>query len=300
MTKKVNTNSEIPFKDRKKILILADDLRTHSGVGVMTKEIVMGMLHQYKICQIGSALNHPNSGEMSDLSDAVKKDLNLNDACDPDDDNDEVVDADDNCPDTYNPGQGDNDGDSVGDACDPDDDNDGVADADDSCPLTSNPGQEDADVDGIGDVCDDDADGDGYDSTAVAGGTDCDDTDSEIYPGATEIFDNGIDEDCNGADLILVDFIGTISTEISSLDPSVFAKKSDLAQFTRLLARIVKNIEAGRTSNALREINKVLGFVDGCATTESPDRDDKITDCGVQADVYPLVKMAQDAIVLLQ
>jgi glycosyltransferase involved in cell wall biosynthesis len=80
MTKKVNTNSEIPFKDRKKILILADDLRTHSGVGVMTKEIVMGMLHQYKICQIGSALNHPNSGEISDLSDAVKKDLNLNDA----------------------------------------------------------------------------------------------------------------------------------------------------------------------------------------------------------------------------
>ena len=54
---------------------------------------------------------------------------------------DGVGDICDNCPLTYNPGQGDFDSDGLGDACD-------------NCPAVSNPEQEDRDDDGVGDACD--------------------------------------------------------------------------------------------------------------------------------------------------
>ncbi|MDP2307101.1 MAG: MopE-related protein [Pseudomonadota bacterium] len=44
--------------------------------------------------------------------------------------------------------------------------------------------------------CEDDVDGDGY-TSAACGGTDCDDADAAVYPGAAE-YCNDIDDDCDG------------------------------------------------------------------------------------------------------
>ena len=47
---------------RKKILLLADDLRMHSGVARMSREIVVGTLHKYDWVQIAGAVKHPEEG----------------------------------------------------------------------------------------------------------------------------------------------------------------------------------------------------------------------------------------------
>ena len=120
---------------------------------------------------------------------------NQGDACDSDDDNDEIFDSVDNCPLVKNPGQENLTADFIGDACDPDDDKDGVMDETDNCPRVENPEQNDFDSDTLGDLCDPDIDGDGE-----LNETDCDDFNALVNHFMDESC-NGIDDNCkDGAD----------------------------------------------------------------------------------------------------
>ena len=58
----------IPKEQRKKILFLCDDIRSHSGVGTMAREIVLGTAHQFNWVNLGAAINHPDIGKRLDLS----------------------------------------------------------------------------------------------------------------------------------------------------------------------------------------------------------------------------------------
>jgi hypothetical protein len=61
-----------------KILLLSDDLRMHSGVSTMSRELVFGTLDTYDWVHIGGAIKHPEAGAILDLSESISKELNLN------------------------------------------------------------------------------------------------------------------------------------------------------------------------------------------------------------------------------
>lgn len=67
-------------EDRKTILLLSDDMRMTSGVGVISKEIVCKTAHIFNWVQLGAAVKHPEQGKLFDMSDAVNKEVGIDDA----------------------------------------------------------------------------------------------------------------------------------------------------------------------------------------------------------------------------
>ena len=46
-------------ENRKKILLLTDDIRVHSGVAQIGREMVMNTSHRYNWVQLAGAVQHP-------------------------------------------------------------------------------------------------------------------------------------------------------------------------------------------------------------------------------------------------
>ena len=65
---------------KKKILLLSDDLRMHSGIATQSKEFIMGTLHKYDWVQMGGAVKHPDEGKVIDMNEAVRRDTGIKDA----------------------------------------------------------------------------------------------------------------------------------------------------------------------------------------------------------------------------
>ena len=70
----------IPKSERKNILLIADDLRTHSGVATVARELVEGTAHHYNWAQVGAAIKHPDEGKALDLSQAMNEKLGMTDS----------------------------------------------------------------------------------------------------------------------------------------------------------------------------------------------------------------------------
>lgn len=60
-------------EDRKKILLLCDDIRMHSGIATMAREIVVGTSHHFNWVNLGAAINHPEAGKGFDISQEVNR-----------------------------------------------------------------------------------------------------------------------------------------------------------------------------------------------------------------------------------
>ena len=58
---------------RKKVLLLGDDLRMHSGIATMSREIVLGSAHELNWVQVAGGISHPEKGKRLDLSQDTNK-----------------------------------------------------------------------------------------------------------------------------------------------------------------------------------------------------------------------------------
>ena len=65
---------------KKKILLLSDDLRMHSGIATQSKEFVMGTIDKYDWVQLAGAVKHPEQGKSIDMSQAVQTEWGVKDA----------------------------------------------------------------------------------------------------------------------------------------------------------------------------------------------------------------------------
>ena len=70
----------IPQNQRKKILLMCDDIRTHSGIGTIAKEVVLHTAHHFNYVNVGAAINHPEAGKRLDLSQSTNEEAGIDDA----------------------------------------------------------------------------------------------------------------------------------------------------------------------------------------------------------------------------
>mgnify|MGYP001205910338 FL=1 len=67
-------------KKKPLILLLSDDMRLHSGIATMSKEIVLHTAHKYDWLQVGAAVKHPDEGKFFDVSDDINKEAGIDNA----------------------------------------------------------------------------------------------------------------------------------------------------------------------------------------------------------------------------
>ena len=70
----------LPKDERKKILLICDDIRTHSGVATVAREIVIHTSSHFNWVQMAGSITHPEKGQRFDLSADTNKLLSIDDS----------------------------------------------------------------------------------------------------------------------------------------------------------------------------------------------------------------------------
>jgi glycosyltransferase involved in cell wall biosynthesis len=70
----------LPKDQRKKILLLSDDMRLHSGIATMARELVIQTAHHFNWVNLGGAMQHPDEKKAFDLSEDVNKQVGIEDS----------------------------------------------------------------------------------------------------------------------------------------------------------------------------------------------------------------------------
>ena len=69
----------IKKEKRKKILLLTDDIRVHSGVAQIGRETILNTCHRYNWVQMAGAVDHPEEGKQIIMDDEIKKETEITD-----------------------------------------------------------------------------------------------------------------------------------------------------------------------------------------------------------------------------
>jgi glycosyltransferase involved in cell wall biosynthesis len=70
----------LPKEERKKILLICDDIRVHSGVATVAREIVIHTCHHFNWVNIAGAIKHPDKGKALDISQNTGEQVKVDDA----------------------------------------------------------------------------------------------------------------------------------------------------------------------------------------------------------------------------
>jgi glycosyltransferase involved in cell wall biosynthesis len=70
----------LPQNERKKILLICDDIRVHSGVATVARELVLNTAQHFNWVNVGGAIQHPEQGKRLDLSPDTNTNTGLTDA----------------------------------------------------------------------------------------------------------------------------------------------------------------------------------------------------------------------------
>jgi hypothetical protein len=75
-----NSFKHLPPEQRKKILLICDDIRVHSGIATVGREVVIHTAHHFNWVNIAGSIQHPEVGKRLDLSADTNKTSGIDDS----------------------------------------------------------------------------------------------------------------------------------------------------------------------------------------------------------------------------